>query len=673
MEFVAGAAVSALVSTGIGAVTRALTGKKGDAPTSNVTAYTPTNIDLLSQAPDPGGAHVGVFGHRRLGGKVVFSGKTGGKTYLVIEIAGAPVVGINGVFINNGAATINGSGDVTNAPWSSSINIALYTGAQTTVDSVMAAAWPNWTSQYVGKQITYARIRIDPSVVSASVYTAGVPDFTFDVSGFACYDPRNGSHVLGTPSTWTYSSNAAIINANYLIHRLGHNLPTDRVDWTSVTAAANICDQSVTLKSGASEARYTAALTWATNERHETVLDRIGQAHAGGAYFIGKKYLIRSGVWTATSAAFTTSDYAENGLSFSETPPIAQLCNGVRGTFTSPLHNYENRDFPAWQDATALAVDGAEYWIDLQLDAVTSPTQAQRLAKIAFNKARNGFTATVDLQFSAFETTAEDTITITDDLAGFSATSFRVLEDSLSADFVCRLSLVREDSTYYDWTAATDEQDFTSVSPVLGEGGDVGTPGVIMIDTNATVNQLIIKAEITPPGSGNAASLSLTYNGSTTTYSAALQTTGTLETTAGGIASARPTSAKATDAGGVIGVIGSIVPTLISIDNQAAATNSNALNIILPTPAAPRLLASFSGAAQLFVPQVGGSRSIKMRLYENSTNDSSTASLVDTQTNNGVTFSRTGSAGTVKWYWARTYDDGNNVMSGFSNPTLVVF
>jgi hypothetical protein len=49
------------------------------------------------------------------------------------------------------------------------------------------------------------------------------------VSGFACYDPRDGTQTLGTPSTYKYSANAAIINANYLIHELGAAFPTDRV------------------------------------------------------------------------------------------------------------------------------------------------------------------------------------------------------------------------------------------------------------------------------------------------------------------------------------------------------------------------------------------------------------------------------------------------------------
>ena len=91
----------------------------------------------------------------------------------------------------------------------------------------------------------------------------------------------------------------------------------------------------------------------------------------------------------------------------------------------------EERDFPVYQDTTALALDGnrAE-WLDLDLSCVTSHTQAQRLARIAYKRRRYGYQASLNTTFKHFDVTANDVITITDSMAGLSGTTFRVERDT---------------------------------------------------------------------------------------------------------------------------------------------------------------------------------------------------------------------------------------------------
>ncbi len=684
-QLVAIAAINALVSVGVGLISRALSPRSSTAAAQGTAA--PTQVDILAQNPEPGAGHPGLFGHRRVGGPIVFTGKSNGKTYIVIEIAGAPVAAINAVFINNAPASIDGSGNVLDTPWYDgsghySLNIKVYDGTQTTVDSAMTAAFPNWTSQFVGKQIAYARIVIDTTGNSsffANSYKAGVPDFTFDVSGFACYDPRDGTQVLATPSTWKYTNNAALINANYLVHVLGMNLPTSYVDWTSVGAAADICDQTVSLASGGTEQRYTASLAWNTKERHEVVLDRIGLAHAGGAYFVGTKYLVRSGAWRASSAMITPDVYApgdQTVLQFSDTQPIANLCNGVRGNFTSPMHNWEARDYPYFKDAAAISADGANYWLDLNFDAVTSPTQAQRLAKIAYMVARYGFPAAVDLQFSQFNITAEDVVTINDALAGFSGTTFRVLDDRLDGNFLLHLQLQYEDSTFYDWTAASEEQSFAAVAPVLGEGANVGIPGAVVYD-NAAGTTVDLTADFTLPVSGNAVNVkySLSWTGfgvvATGTVTAAGLSTVHIYTYGSGAGfTSGSLDVWSEDQNGASSVVGSVALTATSMNGL---TNSTTTFYSLPTPARPWVVSGTNGANTFYLSPVTSGKATHIELWENTTNNSGTASLVGTVTNAGgsVTLSRT--PGATRWYWARTKNATDSKYSGFSNVQFAVY
>lgn len=680
-QLVALAAVNALVSVGVGLISRAFSPRTSTASTAQTAA--PRQIDLLAQNPSPGDAHPGLFGHRRLGGPIVFTGKSNGKTYIVIEIAGAPVSAINAVYINNAPASIDGSGNVLDTPWYDgsghySLNVKLYDGTQTTVDSVMTAAFPNWTSQFVGKQIAYARIVIDTtgnSTFFATAYKSGTPDFTFDVSGFACYDPRDNTQNINTPSTWKYSNNAAIINANYLIHVLGMNLPTSYVDWTSVTAAANICDQTVSLASGGTESRYTASLAWKTTERHEVVLDRIGVAHAGGAYFVGTKYLIRSGARSASSATITTDDYASGNqtvLQFSDTQPLANLCNGVRGNFTSPMHNWEARDYPYYKDAAAISADGANYWLDLNFDAVTSPTQAQRLAKIAYKQARYGFPASVDLKFSKFNITAEDVVTLTDNLAGFSGTTFRVIDDRLDGNFVLHLQLQYEDSTFYDWNAASEEQSFAAVAPVLGEGANVGDAGFIIYDSDASGSTITDTGDFYFPETGNATKIDWTNTHGASNFSGTVTagaTTGVNMSNAFG-ASTSNITAKCTDQNGATSTL-TFAPFNTGAINGKNASNSPVYQ--LNTPARPWIASSTNGSNTFYLSATAHPRATHIELWENTTNDSGTASLVGTVANTGgsVTLSRT--TGTKRWYWARLKNATDSKYSGFSNVQLAVY
>jgi len=453
-------------------------------PVTEEVVPAPFIVDPLSVAPDPGGACIGIFGQRRVGGAVhVNALSTDEKTYIVIVIACEPVTAIDSVFIDDVLVSLASNGDVISQPWADgAINVKLYDGTQTTADAELMAAFPGWSADHVGHRVAYARIIVDGSV-NPDAFRSGVPDFTFSVRGHPVYDPRDPAQDVDDPTTWQYSANAALINATYAIHPLGGAFPPNVIDWPSVASAASVCDESVTLADGGSEPRYTCAISWRTDVRKEEIEAGIGAAHAGGLYVVGRQFRMATGAATPSTAAIGVDDYGPEGLSWSDRVPIGQLANGVRGRFSSPLHSFELRDFPSYQDAAALAADAgglgaanpssAEIWLDLDLAAVTSPSQAQRLARIAYNRSRLGTSASVETNFAHFDVVANDTITITDAFAEFTAKKFRVRRESTDAEFYISLDLVAENDTFFAWNAATDEAPFTAGDPL----GDVYGPG----------------------------------------------------------------------------------------------------------------------------------------------------------------------------------------------------
>ncbi len=444
----------------------------------------------LAVTPQPGGPEIGIFGRRRVGGRVILSAVDGsGKQHIVTAIAGAAVSALNDVYVDGIKVTRNASGYVTTVPWAqgNSLRVVFYDGTQSAADADLVAAFTGWTSAAVGKLHAYAHITIDKSGATAGLYDKGLPVITFDASGFKVFDPRQGGQSASDPATWAYSNNAVLCAATYLIHELGAKLPPTYVDWAAVATAATVADEPVSLLAGGTEARYTCAYVWTTDTPHEDVLMQLGAAFGGGMFLVGTAYRPYVAATASSTDTITPDDYVSSGLTFSDTPPLGQRVNGVRGRFSPALNGYEQASFPSYQDSNARAEDGRDEWLELPLDAVTSASQAQRLALIAYKRARFGAPASVVVNFGHFDTIAGDVVTLDDDYAGFAAAQFRVTRESVSAQFEISLDLVREFASYYDWTAATDEKTYAvaSLSGSGGASGAVQTTGSALGDSGA--------------------------------------------------------------------------------------------------------------------------------------------------------------------------------------------
>lgn len=696
VPIIANVAITAAVSYGVGAITSALspkpeppdvTAKKPKTPKKKASSpHAKRTIEALDVDPDPSGPHVGIFGYRRVGGRIVAAGKKRASTYFIIEIAGAPVQGIPGVYINDQLVTLDSNGDVLDYPWyqngKASINVITYDGTQTAADPVMAAAFDDWTSASKGTKIAYARVRINKSLdpVFDDAFGSGVPDFTFDVLGHGCYDPR-GVYDIGDPTSWPFSDNAAIIQANYLIHALGMGLSPSLVDWASVTEAANICDELVALNSGGSERRYTCAVHWTTDTPHDQVIAKIGAAHAGGIITPGGLFKVYTGSYVAPTVAITPAMYAAGGLSWSELAPLADRINGVRGTFSSRQHAFEPRDFPSYQDATARAADGTDRWDDIDLECVTSHTQAQRLARIHYYSARNAITAEVETTLAGFNIVAGDMVALNDDMTGYASLPMRVESDALGPDMTCRFTLRYESGAHYAWTPATDEKAFLEASG-LRQSRWLSAPGGALIDSNAaagTVGPNVYFYDSESPAGDFTSYRTQERDGTGAVLRehVAVQTAnnsvlGFSFATGGNLNEYR---VRAEDTSTGLASDWCVVQTY-NTRASAAIDGKNETNTpayALPQPRTPNVATIGAGSAVLNIYAGLGSQISNIEILENTVLDALSASVVNTRANGDGTYAVSGAAGTVKYYWVRYRNAGSTVYSPLSKPLLVVF
>lgn len=648
----------------------------------------------IPQSPDPlndyqgsGGPLPGLFGTRRVAGKNLLQAKTGNVTYVVHMIAGAPVAGIDGVYINNDLVTIDGSGNVTSEPWANSgtysMQIKLYDGTQLVADPWLTAAFPNWTSQFVGQKIAYAVIKINPSVSAtkfATTYSGGVPDINYSVRGFKCYDPRQPSCVLGNSATYLFSTNASIIEANYMIHELGAQIDTGLIDWNTVSACAQIDDQSVPLKNGGTERRYTACLYWTTDETHETVLQRIGAAHAGGMRAVGQKYVMLTGYLPDTITSFVPSDYSGEGLTVTEKVPTASRINGARGTFTSPVDNYESRDFPSVSYAGMVADDnGRPEWLDMKLDCVTSYTQATRLAKLALYRGRYGYQASVTTKLKHFNVTADDVVTVTDEMAGLSAAPFRIQSQRLNDDYSIEFEMTYEPSALFDWSAAADEPDYTASLPVAGETGSIRPPGAALIDVDVSSNVTVeMKIWPSPSSIPNADHYRFRNRSGASIWTGPMNSTVTASGHAPGSVSPLDgtwTLAIEDSSNNVLTSVNVVVPASTLVSDLDGKSETTTAWYTLPACPAPVVRSSTSGRGIFYVgPVTSVSRAQQIRLYIATVNNFGLAVIQETQTVSvsGNTFTVATDPGQVAFMWGVIYNSTDSKAGAESKTLLAV-
>jgi hypothetical protein len=698
--------VSVIVSTLAGQIVRAVSPKQkrvSEQQRRVLAAQKPVEqrvVDSpLSQSADPGGPQIGILGRRRVGGRVVLSAKAGATTHMIILIAGSPTT-VNAIYLNNGLIARNVSNNVTTSPWAGSgatLQIQIYDGSQIVADPTLTAAFPGWTASMVGRNQTYARISITPGTNTA--YESDTPDFTFDVSGFRAYDPRNGAHNIADPSTWSVTTNAAIIAANYLISDLGRRLPTTSVDWNSVIAAADVCDELVPLASGLSEMRYACSAYWLTNESHESVIARIELAMAGHVYFLGDKYRVDAGMFDATGApTITPNDYIGDGLAWADTPPIDQIANGVRGRFASPSNNFELRDFPAYQDSAALAQDGIEHWLDVDFEYVTSFAQAQRLARIAYNKTRFGYAATVDVRFAWFDTCRGDVIVLNDPLAGIN-TTFRVEGDEVDPDFGIEFDLAHETASFWAWTATTDERAMPDpvslgVSGAGGVGVDPDVAGALQ-PPGATFHGVF--ASVNGGGANEAivATVHLGPSARATHWEFKVPDSGfPIDNVNFKVSPNATASFTLTLFGGNTSTVGNVqVRSVVLATGEVSAWNS--LNIptldqdfdttapdttaggtsrwVFPPPRALQIASLGTGSAVLNYFAMTFPRTGSIEIWRNTSNTTVGATLVGTYSNANGSITETQTPGSTFYYFARLVSTSPARNGPWSNPLLVAF
>jgi hypothetical protein len=261
-------------------------------------------------------------------------------------------------------------------------------------------------------------------------------------------------------------------------------IPRARIDATALTAAANICDETVTLKDASTATRYESHGYFELEGTPESWIEPITDAMAGALVEHDGSYYIHAGAWIAPAITITDDDILGN-LTRATAASNLTRANTIKGLFVSPETYDAPAEYVPVTEAAFLTEDnGKEIILEKDLEFCATHEQARRTASIHLRNQRMDETIEMEVNLvKGLDVKPWDTVTVQSDVMGVNDT-YRVIDHALVTEpegprAYVRLALKKVASTIFGWTAATQEKELVYVTPsnIPTEGEDT-TPKV---------------------------------------------------------------------------------------------------------------------------------------------------------------------------------------------------
>lgn len=410
-----------------------------------------------------------VYGEAVVSGPLLFAATdpSNSTLYMAVALAGHECESVEAIYFNDeeiGARDADGW--VTADTYADKARIIEHLGQPgQAAAAVLVSTQLGWTEAHTLDGITYLEIVLR---WDRDIFPRGVPNIKARIKGKKVYDPRTGL------TAW--SDNWALCCRDYLTADYGLRCTSAEVSDASFIAAANIADEAVTLADDATEPRYTANAAFDLGMTPRAIMEALLSGGHGALTWPAGVYTIHAGVYDAPTLSLNV-DNLRGALHVRARPPKQDLYNAVRGTFVDPAQSWQPTDFPAVTNATYEAQDGAlRLYRDIALPVTTSSARAQRLAKIALEKSRQGITVEAPCTLAAFKAQIWDVVTLSIDHLGWTDKEFRVTGWRLSETGGVDLVLQEESAACYAWSA---EETVTDPAPDtrLPDPFTVGAPG----------------------------------------------------------------------------------------------------------------------------------------------------------------------------------------------------
>lgn len=324
--------------------------------------------------------------------------------------------------------TITASG-ACRVTWTTSLSIPMLRmshhlgAASQPVDSYLAAIAPSrYTSAHRLAGLCYSVLTFD---LRFERWQSEPPPPVAQIRGKRLYDPRTGLTL--------HSANAALCVYDYLTHSDGMAVDPVDISMASVIAAANACDEYITLDVGGgtvSTPRYTCNGTWETGAAREGVLDNLCRSMAGSATYSGQ-WTISAGIYTPHVMTLTDNDLAGSISIVQAGAPDEQISNSVRGVYV-PRGTLTAVDMEPYSNAALVTADGGELWESIDFPFTDRSWLCRQIARITIETRRNGLVISYPAKAHAVRLQPGDRVNVTSAEYGWTSKTFRVTDAQLA-------------------------------------------------------------------------------------------------------------------------------------------------------------------------------------------------------------------------------------------------
>jgi len=481
-----------------------------------------------------------IYGKCRVGGTfahIETTGNDGAFLNLIIVVSGHPVEGFEKVFYNDLElttatqteqgetvyyATQNDLRDLTGEnkstftySGSSSylVRFTFHDGTQTACDGLAqnqlgAVAIPN-THKYTNCAYFFFQCAID------SEKNFAMPKISFLMKGKNIIDPRTNAAA----TTDAQRSNPALILHDYLTDTTyGLKAKSDEVNTTTnaggISAAANICDQQVTLGDGSTQqTRYTCNGFTNMQATGESVIQGILGAMAGKMTFTNGKFQTFAGA--AQTPEFTITDADALGpFEIVTKKRGGDMYNQIKAVFPDSGQKFTSTETPVFKSASMLLEDtpvgdrvggaGSPNFskeMEISLGFTTDTDTAQRIQKIQLLDQRQTTRVAVRVPMKYIQCQPNDWIYITNSRLGFSSKLFQIEDMSMELDTAdngsgalatVSLSMRETDAAVFsfaqsDYTTPVAEGNERTTGVMTITAPTIGTPSVASVVDGPTV------------------------------------------------------------------------------------------------------------------------------------------------------------------------------------------
>ncbi|WP_109406168.1 phage tail tip fiber protein, partial [Proteus hauseri] len=301
-------------------------------------------------------------------------------------------------------------------------------------DPFMLKNCPSWKEDMIGRGMAWLRVTL---TFDQEKFPYGLPNVKCEIWGKELFDPRTGE------TQW--SNNGALVILDYYRDYL--KVPDSDIDFESFKQSADLCDENVSNAENGSEHRYTLNGAYDLNESPSSVLEAMHKCINAEPTFTAGKHGIQVGAYYGPALKTITESQLIDTVTCTPETGLKDATNAVYGTFIDAEQLYTKTDFTPVIVNEWIEEDGLEIRENVDYRFVTSPYQAQRLARQYLRKKKAGRRVQLTMNLDGYAYRPGEVVILDLPSLNISGLEFRIAEWTFHALDGVSLTL-EEDGAY---------------------------------------------------------------------------------------------------------------------------------------------------------------------------------------------------------------------------------